>query len=71
MMTELYFGYTLVYYSGCCGTGGVGVQNGEGLSLFYRSQGFSDLHLFPSDREAKAWIDAGATVGDAYLWERE
>jgi hypothetical protein len=29
----------------------------------------TDLRLFPTDREAKAWLDAGAALGDEFAWD--
>lgn len=70
-MTERYGDYTLVHYSACCGTGGVGVENTDGLMLLFKGEGLSDMHLFPTDREAKAWVDGGAALGDEFVWERD
>lgn len=70
-MREPYGNYTLVSFSGCCGSGGVGIEDADGRELHYpTTEGDTDLHLFPTDREAKAWIDAGAELNDAYVWAK-
>jgi hypothetical protein len=68
-MSETYGDYTLISYSGCCGSGGVGIEDTEGRELHYPTpEGDTDLHLFPTDREAKAWIDDGAKTGADFVW---
>ena len=68
-MRETYEDYTLVRFSGCCGSGGVGIEDEFGRELHYPTpEGNSDLHLFPTDREAKTWIDAGADLTDEFVW---
>ena len=68
-MRETYGEYTLVTFSGCCGSGGVGIEDAGGRELHYPTpEGGTDLHLFPTDREAKEWIDTGADVADEFVW---
>lgn len=68
-MRESYGDYILVSYSGCCGSGGVGIEDAEGRELHYFTpEGDTDLHLYPTDREAKAWIDAGGELGEGLAW---
>ncbi|MBW3623309.1 MAG: hypothetical protein KY468_07860 [Armatimonadetes bacterium] len=70
-MREIYGAYTLVTFSGCCGSGGVGIEDADGQELHYPTpEGDTDLHLFPTDREAREWIDAGAALADDFVWAR-